>query len=367
MVKISQDDESIGRRIVALHNDLMGLWPDLIRMAIAIYDADSDELNTFVYSDRGALTLSTYSACLSDVPSLKTLADNHEQRVVDDLTAFADSESYHSRWLIEAGFKSSFTVPLYARDQLLGFLFFDSDQPSYFVGQRLKSFKVYSELLEAILLNELSSIHTLRGAINTTHFLTHQRDHETAAHIMRMSHYAHLIARHLAEPLGLKDDYIEYILQYAPLHDVGKIGIMDDLLLKPGKLDAEEFEAIKHHVTNGLKIIDTIVREFDLGHFKHLKILYNIIGCHHEKMDGSGYPNGLVGEDIPLEGRIIAVADVLDALTNPRVYKVAWDFDESIDYLKEHSGNHFDPLCVNVVAENVEEFKNVFGTFKESK
>ena len=365
MVKISQDDESIGRKIVSLHNDLMDMWPDLIRMAIAIYDQDSDELNTFVYSDRGSLTLSTYSARLADVPSLKILSDTRQQRVVDDLTSFAGSDSLHSQWLIKAGFKSSFTVPLYTRDNLLGFLFFDSDKLSYFIGQRLQSFKVYSELLEAILQNELSSIHTLRGAINTTHFLTHQRDVETAAHIMRMSHYAHLIAKCLAPKLKLKDDYIEFILQYAPLHDVGKIGILDDLLLKPGKLDDKEFEAIKHHVTNGIKIIDTIVREFDLGHFTHLKILYNIIGTHHEKMNGSGYPKGLKGSEIPLEGRIIAVADVFDALTNPRVYKRAWSFEDSIKYLKDHSGSHFDPMCVDAVADNLEQFREIFEAYKE--
>ena len=191
------------------------------------------------------------------------------------------------------------------------------------------------------------------------------RDVETAAHNMRMSHYAHLIAKCLAPKLGLKDDYIEYILQYAPLHDVGKIGILDDLLLKPGKLDDEEFEAIKHHVTNGIKIIDTIVREFDLGHFTHLKILYNIIGTHHEKMNGSGYPKGLKGNEIPLEGRIIAVADVFDALTNPRVYKRAWSFDDSIKYLKDHSGSHFDPMCVDAVADNLDKFREIFEAYKE--
>jgi HD-GYP domain-containing protein (c-di-GMP phosphodiesterase class II) len=365
MVKIPFDDESIGRRIVILHNDLMGMWPDLTRMAIAIYNPDSDELNTFVYSDHSDLKLKTYCAKLSEVPSLKSLADNHQQRVVDDLGEFADSDSVHSQWLIEAGFKSSFTTPLYGRDHLLGFLFFDSFKEQYFVGQRLKSFKVYSELLEAILLNELSSIYTLRGAINTTQFLTNQRHSETAGHIMRMAHYAHLIAKCLSMTLGLKDDYIEFILQYAPLHDVGKIGIMDDLLLKPGKLNQQEFEDIKCHVTNGIKIINTIVREFDLGHFAHLDILYNIIGAHHEKMDGSGYPKGLKGDEIPLEGRIIAVADVLDALSNPRVYKNAWGFEESIRYLKKHSGTHFDPLCVNAVIENVGEFEKIFQKFSK--
>ena len=362
MMHVSKGSKAIGQRIVSLHNELRDLWPDLIRIAIAVYNPEQDELNTFINSDHGDLELNAYSAKLTDVPSLKTLVDNKQNRVENDLSKFSGSTSTHSQWLIQAGFKSSYTVPLFGHDRFLGFLFFDSDKPNYFSKQKLISLNVYSKLLEAILQNEMTAISTLRGAINTTQYLTHQRDTETATHIMRMSKYAHLIAKNLAKPLGLKDDYIEFILQYAPMHDVGKIGIMDDLLLKPGRLSAIEFEAIKLHVDNGLKIIDTIVREFDLGHFKHLRILYNIIGSHHEKMDGTGYPKGLKGDEIPLEARIIAVADVLDALSNPRVYKKAWSFDDSIKYLVEKMGSHFDPFCVNTVTINRKDFESIFNT-----
>jgi HD-GYP domain-containing protein (c-di-GMP phosphodiesterase class II) len=213
----------------------------------------------------------------------------------------------------------------------------------------------------------MTAISTLRRAINTTQYLTHQRDTETATHIMRMSKYAHLIAKNLAKPLGLKDYYIEFILQYTPVHDVGTIGIINDLLLKPGRLSAIEFEAIKLHVDNGLKMIDTIVREFDLSHFKHLEILYKIIGSHHEKMDGTGYPTGFKGDEIPLEARIIAVADVLDALSNPQAYKKAWSFDDSIKYLIENAGSHFDPFFVSAVTSNRKGFESIFNTCKDEE
>lgn len=173
MLHVSKDTEAIGQRIVSLHNELHDLWPELIRIAIAIYDPEHDELNTFINSDHGASKLDAYSAKLTDVPSLKNLVDNKQHRVVNDISEFSGSSSAHSKWLIQTGFKSSYTVPLFGHDRFLGFLFFDSDRSNYFNNKKLISLNVYSRLLEAILQNELMAISTLRGAINTTRYLTH--------------------------------------------------------------------------------------------------------------------------------------------------------------------------------------------------
>jgi len=360
-----ESDLSIGAKIVSLHRELMAIWPELSRMAVAIYDRESDDLKTFIHSDGTEEILTAYSAKLSTVESLKELADQRKDRIIEDLNVFDGSESAHCQWLLRAGFKSSYTLPLYGHDYLLGFLFFDAIKPNYFDDLIVKSLNVYAELIEALLINELAPVYTLRGAINTATYLTHQRDTETASHIKRMSHYAHLLARKLADLFDLDDEYIEFILQYSPLHDIGKIGIEDDLLLKPGKLTTEEYKQVKLHVEKGMQIIDAIIEEFDLGQLKHLQILYNIIGSHHEKMDGSGYPKGLKGQGIPLEGRIVAVADVLDALSHPRPYKPAWSFDDSVKYIEDHSGSHFDPDCVNVLLSNIDEFRQIFDYFRE--
>jgi hypothetical protein len=142
MMHVAKDTEAIGKRIVSLHNELRDLWPYLIRIAIAVYDSEQDQLNTFINSDHGALKLNAYSAKLTDVPSLKTLVDNKQNRVVNDLSTFSGSASAHSLWLIQAGFKSSYTVPLFGHDRFLGFLFFDSDKPNYFSKQKLISLNV---------------------------------------------------------------------------------------------------------------------------------------------------------------------------------------------------------------------------------
>ncbi len=163
------------------------------------------------------------------------------------------------------------------------------------------------------------------------------KDNETGLHVIRMSHYA----RVLAEAAGYSAREAEELLNAAPMHDVGKIGIPDAILQKNGKLTAEEWQIMRQHAQIGADIIG----EHDST---LLRLARSIALSHHEKWDGSGYPNGLKGEDIPLEGRIIAVADVFDALTSVRPYKPAWTVEEALALLRRESGRHFDPRLVEL-------------------
>lgn len=161
------------------------------------------------------------------------------------------------------------------------------------------------------------------------------RDNETGAHVERMSRYSY----HLAIALQLGDDRATEILHASPMHDVGKIGIPDHILLKPGKLTPEEFTIMKTHAEIGANIL--------AGHNSPLlQLAETIAATHHEKWDGSGYPRGLKGEAIPLEGRIVAIADVFDALTSSRPYKQAWSVEAAMSYVQDNSGIHFDPEIV---------------------
>jgi len=162
------------------------------------------------------------------------------------------------------------------------------------------------------------------------------RDPETGAHIQRMSNYSHLIA----QQMGLPRAEQELLLRAAPMHDVGKIAIRDEILLKPGRLDPTEFEIMKTHAEKGYELLSGSASSL-------LDTAALIARTHHEKFDGSGYPQGLAGEDIPLYGRIVAVADVFDALTTERPYKKAWEIEHAVRFLEEGSGNHFDPACVD--------------------
>lgn len=161
------------------------------------------------------------------------------------------------------------------------------------------------------------------------------KDNETGNHILRMSKYSQM----LALAAGLSRVESEMILNASPMHDIGKIGIPDHVLLKPGKLDAEEWKIMQSHVTIGVDLLS--------GSDSPLMIkARNIALLHHEKWDGTGYPEGIAGEDIAIEGRICALCDVFDALTSERPYKKAWTVEDAVAYINEQSGKHFDPALV---------------------
>ncbi len=161
------------------------------------------------------------------------------------------------------------------------------------------------------------------------------RDNETGYHIMRVSHVATLLAR----AAGWDEAACDLMLNASPMHDIGKIGIPDRILLKPGRLEPEEMEVMKTHTTIGAEILGD--DDSDL-----LRLAREIALTHHEKWDGTGYPQGLAGADIPQSGRIVAVADVFDALTSERVYKRAWPVEDAVAYMREQAGAHFDPELV---------------------
>jgi putative two-component system response regulator len=180
------------------------------------------------------------------------------------------------------------------------------------------------------------------------------RDPETGAHIQRMAHYSQLIAR----KLGLSEMQQRLILQAAPMHDVGKIGIRDYILLKPGRLTPEEFEIMKRHAELGYELLKGSSSEI-------IQTGAEIALAHHEKYDGSGYPQGLKGEAIPLFGRIVAVADVFDALTSERPYKKAWALEDALKLLQDGRGTHFDPQCVDAFMADWEAVLDIRQRFQD--
>ncbi|MDX8409766.1 MAG: response regulator [Mariprofundales bacterium] len=182
------------------------------------------------------------------------------------------------------------------------------------------------------------------------------RDPETASHIVRMAHYSQLIARNM----GMDEAEQEMLLEAAPMHDVGKLGTPDRILLKPGKLDDDEFAIMKRHAYQGAEIL----RQSET---RLMQVAADIAIMHHEKFDGSGYPNGLVGEDIAMYARIVAVADVFDALTSERPYKKAWPIEQAVAVLKEERGHHFDPACVDALLASMDEVLEIKSRFQDEE
>jgi len=181
------------------------------------------------------------------------------------------------------------------------------------------------------------------------------KDNETGMHVIRMSHYSRVIAR----AIGMDDTQADLLLNAAPMHDIGKIGIPDNVLLKPGKLDADEWEMMKKHPDFGANIIGEHESEL-------LKMALIVARTHHEKWNGTGYPNGLAGEDIPLVGRIVAIADVFDSLTTERPYKQAWPVEKAVNLIKEEAGEHFDPKLVEAFMQHLPEILGLKEKYAET-
>ncbi|MBR7799389.1 HD domain-containing phosphohydrolase [Undibacterium fentianense] len=182
------------------------------------------------------------------------------------------------------------------------------------------------------------------------------RDPETGAHIVRMANYSRLIA----EQLGCSLEEQQMLLEAAPMHDIGKVGIPDHILLKPGKLTPEEFSIMKSHALLGFQILDGSASST-------LQMGAQIALSHHEKYDGSGYPQGLIGTQIPLVARIVAVADVFDALTSERPYKPAWPIEQALDLLREGREKHFDPECVDAFLARLTDVMTIREKYQEDK
>ena len=197
--------------------------------------------------------------------------------------------------------------------------------------------------------------------------MVESRDSDTGAHVLKTAAYVRIILEGLkrngyyAEKLS--DRYMRDVEMSAPLHDVGKINIPDAVLNKPGKLTDEEFEIMKTHTTAGKSILENAISSMEGDNY--LKEARNMAAYHHERWDGKGYPEGLHGEVIPLSARVMAVADVFDALSSPRVYKPAFPFDKAVEIIKEGSGTQFDPKCVEVFMESLTEVKKVLKKYQE--
>jgi HD-GYP domain-containing protein (c-di-GMP phosphodiesterase class II) len=287
-------------KLISAHKGIKKTLPFVVRIAVAIYDPETRILKTFIHSSESESPLENYQALIDDAPSLKSILEKGLPRVINTMVTIDDGSKEHTRRIGRAGYAASYTMPIFNEGIFLGFIFFNSMDADVFDEQALSQIDVFGHIISLIIIKELSTIQALAAALKTTGKIAHIRDPETGSHLDRMSRYSRLIASVLAGKYGLNDDYIEHIFMFSPLHDIGKIGIPDEILLKPGKLDLEEMEVMKSHAIKGGEIIDEMLDNFGLDGIEYVDVLRNIAAYHHEAINGTGYPSGKSGQDIPL-------------------------------------------------------------------
>ncbi|MBI5040216.1 MAG: HD domain-containing protein [Gammaproteobacteria bacterium] len=358
-----EDTAPLSQKLDYLLQSLRAHGMAVERLAVVVYDPPFETLKTFLSAGDDPPTLSNYQARLADLPSLQALVTQRQVRVIDDMK---DSPTEHSRHLLAAGFHSSYTLPIFHEDQFFGFIFCNSRVRGFFTLAVVGQLEPILRLFALIVIDELRAVNTLEAATATARYITSHRDCETGAHLGRMASYSQLIAHALAETLDLSDEYIEYLFLFAPLHDLGKIAIPDSILLKPAPLTVEEYDLMKSHTVKGRDMVEFLIHEFHLSHLTHIDVLRNIVLSHHEAYDGSGYPEGLSGEAIPLAARIVTTADVLDALASQRPYKPAWPLDIALAELKRLAGKQLDPQCVGALVARRDEIEAIARQYQET-
>ncbi|NTV96372.1 MAG: HD domain-containing protein [Thiobacillus sp.] len=356
---------TVSEKIAFIHAVVRQNLAFVHRIGVAVYDHKCDVLKTFAHSTDGGNPLPQYQCKLAEAKSLYGVYLSGKPRVVNDLSMFDGNGRGHAKRIKAHGFRSSYTVPMYQDERLTGFIFFNSRDLGVFQEDKLPYLDTIARLISLLVSVELNQVQTLYGALRMATCFSSHKDPETGAHLERMARFSRLIARDVAMANGLDDEFVEAIFWFAPMHDVGKIAIPDRIIRKPGKLTAEEFETMKTHTTRGREIIATMLGHFNLDKSGLLSVIGNIAEYHHENMDGSGYPKGLKSVDIPVEARIVAVADVFDALTSRRPYKEAWSNEAAFAELRALAKWKLDPFFVELLIRQREKIEEIQALFRD--
>lgn len=306
------------------------------------------------------------AAWLISETSLDSLIKTGEARIINDLEEYCKGKPLkpYNRTILEAGVKSSITLPLIVAGEPMGIIFFSSSSSNVYTQEHLNFLKTLANSIAISINQNIFISDIVYSSILALAKLAEARDEDTGNHLERIGAYSRVIAELLYErgiySNEISLEFIDNIERFSPLHDIGKVGIRDEILLKPGKLSEEEYEEMKHHAFFGAEVLQSADKNLQKKGKSLFAMGAEIAGGHHEKWDGSGYPNGKMGLDIPLSARIAAIADVFDALTSKRPYKEAFSLERSFKIIEEGRGKHFDPEITDIFLENRDKIEHLY-------
>lgn len=339
------------------------------RLAVAFLDNGGNVIAESAASDLPTIEIEPgYTEELS-ATTLPDILTSGTSRIINDLKLYYETQhqSRSTELILREGVNSSITVPIEVHGNILGFLFISSTQVGAYNDEHVRIAEKTLGLLKQNLLYHYIIQEIVAETTRAFISLMERKDNETSLHITRMSHYSYAIARSLAsEDETLTPMKLREIRWFAPLHDIGKIGVPDAILQKNGPLNREERLKIEEHVGIGHEVIMSMnqgvsrILSQDL-----LKTAEEIICSHHERYDGTGYPRGMAGDEIPLAGRIVALADVFDALTSKRPYKEAFSIEKAVGIIEEGVGSHFDPRVYRAFQNSMSRILEIYERYKE--
>lgn len=304
--------------------------------------------------------------------SLGKVIETGEPRIINNLEEYTNGKPYkiYNKIILNAGIRASITLPLKFNNKPIGIIFFSSDRENVYTDDHAKFLQTIANSIAIAFQKNIFIDELLYSSILALAKLAESRDEDTGDHLQRMKTYSRSIAQFLYEESKYKNEitseFINNIEKFSPLHDIGKVGIRDSILLKPAKLTPEEFEDMKHHALYGGQVLRAADENMVKNGKSVFKLGIEIAEGHHEKWNGTGYPYGKSGEEIPLSARIVAVADVFDALTSRRPYKEPFSVQTAYEIILQGSGAHFDPEIVRVFVKNKDRIIKIYNDFNNT-
>ncbi|WP_373947741.1 HD-GYP domain-containing protein [Vibrio pomeroyi] len=356
-------------RVAAQDKDIIAIVDDLFRLAREHYPILSRLSVVLCSENRASNYFVSDTLCqeaehryieqeLKPESALSRMAESLDIRIIHDLTSIKPTKQISH--LLQLGHQSSYTTPIRYQESNLGFVFINASSTGFFAKEYIQCDIAYlSQLISSLFVQLFERQRHFQSSLAIALNMGHARDPETKEHLIRMGKYSEQIARTMSQSNNeITHQFIHRIRLYAPFHDIGKYRIPDNVLFSTGRFSAEERAIMNNHTLYGEEMINDVV---SLSHHcsmcsDEIQFIKNIVRHHHERFDGSGLPDGLSDTAIPLEARIVTLADVFDALMSKRAYKHAWSLDEVMEYIEAHNGSMFDPECVEALKQNLDGF-----------
>ena len=367
--KLAAQDKEIPLILGELFDLARSYYPSLSRFSVVLSE-DNIASNYFISDQLCPVGKHDYSEQeITSRSALFQIYTNHKVRVIDDLTTVTPTKRLIH--LIEIGHQSSYTTPVHYRGIHLGFVFINASNLGFFNQLNVqRDIAFFTQLITNLLIQQYESQKHFRSSLAVALNMGHSRDPETKEHLTRMGRYSELLARILSDTKqDITHQFIHRIRLYAPFHDIGKYRIPDHVLFSTQKFTDEDRKIMNNHTLYGEEIINDVVSLSDNHSIttEEVQFIKNIIRHHHERFDGKGLPDALDKERIPLEARIVTLADVFDALLSKRAYKHAWSISQVMEYIEAQNGLLFDPDCVTALRDNFESFINIRKQLSDSE